>query len=182
MGKLVISIEFAAEELKLEEKAHTPKGVALCFMHFRPLLLPLSTGSEKFHFRGRGKAMLLEVEWPEVRQMAKRAPFWLLLLDQTWQVMGSTCFDLGAQIARAAAAGVAERETEMDSFGLLTAQMLSTHGNQQVASLDCAFRVGCIRDASYTSNASVGDVKDKLRELPKVVEAEGWASSSVFAA
>eukprot|EP00913_Durusdinium_trenchii_P024030 g22568.t1 len=48
-------------------------------------------------------------------------------------VMGSTCFDLGAQIARAAAAGVAERETEMDSFG-------------------------------------VGDVKDKLRELPKVVE------------
>lgn len=45
--------------------------------------------------------------------------------------MGSTCFDLGAQIARAAAAGVAERETEMDSFGLLTAQMLSTHGNQQ---------------------------------------------------
>lgn len=32
--------------------------------------------------------MLLEVEWPEVRQMAKRAPFWLLLLDQTWQAGG----------------------------------------------------------------------------------------------
>lgn len=97
---MVISVEFAAEGLSLNERFATfseslPSALALCFLDFRPqlLALPAAPGEGEararrrvLHFGGRGKAMLFEGTWREMRQMAKRAAFWVLLITEDRQV------------------------------------------------------------------------------------------------
>ena len=97
---MVISVEFAAEGLSLKERFATfseslPSALALCFLDFRPQLLALQAPPGKseararrrvLHFGGRGKAMLFEGTWREMRQMAKRAAFWVLLITEDRQV------------------------------------------------------------------------------------------------
>lgn len=98
---MVISVEFAAEGLSLKERFATfseslPSALALCFLDFRPQLLALQAarggegearaGRRVLHFGGRGKAMLFEGTWREMRQMAKRAAFWVLLITEDRQV------------------------------------------------------------------------------------------------
>lgn len=97
---MVISVEFAAEGLSLNERFASfseslPSALALCFLDFRPQLLALQAGPGEgeasrrvLHFGGRGKAMLFEGTWREIRQMAKRAAFWVLLITEDRQVTG----------------------------------------------------------------------------------------------
>ena len=95
---MVISVEFAAEGLCLHERFECfseslPSALALCFLDFRPQLLALqaageASGRRVLHFGGRGKAMLFEGTWREIRQMAKRAAFWVLLITEDRQVTG----------------------------------------------------------------------------------------------
>ena len=87
---MVISVEFAAEGLSLKERFASfseslPSALALCFLDFRPQLLALQAarggegearaGRRVLHFGGRGKAMLFEGTWREIRQMAKARSF-----------------------------------------------------------------------------------------------------------
>lgn len=66
--------------------------------------------------------------------------------------MASTCFDLGGEVARAAAASPSAPPR---AFGLTTVELVSTHAAEAVAQLDCAFRVSCIRDAEVELPATL---------------------------
>ena len=77
-------------------------------------------------------------------RMAKKAAFWVLLASGA-QVLASTCFDLAGEVARAAAAGPMPRGP---AFGLASVELVSTHASEAVASLRCALRLSCLREAS----------------------------------
>lgn len=71
--------------IKYYQERHDPEKTWVALVQFlatsprsQGFSLPLhlagdtSLGTKQLHFGGRGKAMLLEVTWSEVRQMAKR--------------------------------------------------------------------------------------------------------------
>ena len=70
------------------------------------------------------------------------------------QVLASTCFDLGPQIARSALGA------SPSAFGRTRAELISTQGPEVLARLGCAFRVWCVRDEGWPSDLP----------LPKVTE------------
>ena len=76
--------------------------------------------------------------------------------------MASTCFDLGGEVARAAAASPSAPPR---AFGLTTVELVSTHAAEAVAQLDCAFRVSCIRDAEVELPASLEVINDMEKDV-----------------
>ena len=76
--------------------------------------------------------------------------------------MASTCFDLGGEVARAAAASASAPPR---AFGLTTVELVSTHTAEAVAQLDCAFRVSCIRDAEVELPASLEVINDMEKDV-----------------
>lgn len=180
MVSLVLSLELAVHRLCIHTPSlavaatsaslrHKPSpALALCLLDYAPSIM-FAVGGEEYpssgegcvRFGGCGKALLFELSWGELRSKAACVPLWLCAIavdgssdeERTTGaavVVASCCLDLGAEIARAAAAGPGTA----GAFAQASAKLATSAGEEQ-ATLEYAVRVSCIREGAPASAETV---------------------------
>lgn len=173
-------------------------ALALCLLDLAPFVIPAVAGekypapgddadgcSSSVHFGGRGRAALFDLGWPEVRSHAAHAPFWIFAISSAEgtaqaRVLASACLDLGACLARAAAAGP---RSEPPAYTRSSVHLVAStdHGcgsnisaGKHAATLLCALRVSCVHEERLTDAAVVGEPTEarKLAELKQQLQQE----------
>lgn len=163
MAELVFSLEFGVDRIQIREPLRRASrgrpGLALRFLDFPPVLLqasqaqnwPLKDHPGVLRFHGQGKGLLFEMNWLEIRKRALHTPCFLILCetraraaepDGNALVLASCCLDLGAALAKAAAAGAGVS----DAMTRATAELTAIDGGDHIATVEYGLRLTCVRE------------------------------------